>query len=391
MNNKKSLIKVARVSTISFFVVSQLKKQIEDLSRNGYQVVIVSGEDEGIDVLKRIGDKHVSIEIPREIKPFNDMLALWRLYKLFRKEKFDVVHSTTPKAGLLCSIAGVLARVSVRMHTFTGQAWATRGGLVRLISKFSDKIIIKLNHQTYADSSSQVLFLKNEKIIDSVGRIKVLGQGSLSGVNLTRFNKENWKNKKNSLREEFGIPSDSKVLLFLGRVARDKGIKELLEAFNKVCAIKKNVYLFIVGPEEKTNDPVLTKLISSARHNPVIRFQSYTTSPEKYLALSDIMCLPSYREGFGTVVIEAAAMGVPTVGTEVQGLVDSVINHETGILVPAHDSDSLAQELLSLLSNEELLLELGKNAHQRAVEFFASDTISQYVMQEYDKFLHING
>jgi len=380
--NKK--ITVARVSTISFFIASQLKKQLEDIEKAGFNLILISGEDKGMDIIRGLGIEHIPVHIPRKISLKKDLVALIQLYKIFKNRNIDIVHSTTPKAGLLCAIAAKLANIRIRLHTFTGQAWANKNGVIRWVAKFCDKLIIALNNKTYADSISQVEYLQEQNVIKSLDVISVLGSGSLAGVDLNRFNNKKSHLLCDDIKSKLGLNHASKVILYMGRVTQDKGICELLTAFNELQKkLDYDVYLVIVGPSEVSSDDKLNDLLIQAYDNPKIITRSFTSSPEDYFLICDFVCLPSYREGFGTVVIEAAAMGVPVLGTKVQGLKDSIIHNVTGYLVEPQDSFQLALSMKHLLDNPDTLSKLGINAYKRATEEFNSDEINGLVINEY--------
>ncbi|MDP5130411.1 MAG: glycosyltransferase, partial [Paraglaciecola sp.] len=249
----------------------------------------------------------VSINISREISFFNDIASLLKLFLFFRQRKFDLVLSVTPKAGLLSSFAGFLARIKNRVHWFTGQVWVTKSGFVRDFLKFLDKCMVFFLTSSLVDSHSQRDFLINNKILNSNNSV-VLGCGSISGVNLSRFSFN--QGAREELRLSFGIPLNDKVILFLGRLNKDKGVIDLINAFRLFNSKNETVHLVLVGPDEEfVQDLVSAKYGDVAR----LHFIGHTSVPENWLSVADIFCLPSYREGFGTSVIEAAAIGIPAV------------------------------------------------------------------------------
>lgn len=374
-------IKLARVSTVAFFFDTQLHSQISLSVKSGAEVTVIASDS----VLSRPidGVKYISVDIPREINIFKDFLALVRLWWLFQSYKFDVVHSTTPKAGLLCALAGKFAGVPIRIHSYTGQPWVTLVGVKRQVVKFADWIIGKLNTICYADSDSQKDFLVSEKIV-SADKLSVIGKGSLAGVDVQRFNSNRFtENELNLIKGGVGISKDSIVLLFLGRIVKDKGVVELIEAFKRVVSECEsfNIYLLLVGPSELSlvdlgvdNDPSLLKKII---------FTGYTDFPERYIAISDLLCIPSYREGFGTVVLEAAAMGVPAIGSNIYGLSDAIVDGETGLLVEPRNVLDLKQAIVRVVNDATHRKKLGNNAKIRALQYFSNEVINRLVVDEY--------
>lgn len=386
VRNKLRGVKIARVSTVAFFVETQLYAQISAIVQAGAQVSVVASED-GLD-REISGSRYISIDIPRKIDLVRDFAALIKLWLFFRRSGFDIVHSTTPKAGLLCCLAARLAGVPVRLHTFTGQPWVGLTGIKRFLSKSSDKIIALLNTHCYADSFSQKNFIVDSGVSRSE-RISVLGPGSLAGIDLERFNPLRFNdNDKIKLKSELGIAPSAQVLLFVGRLSRDKGIFELLAAYQDVIAHGADVFLVLLGPHETDVDSLLVGKASAVKER--IIMPGFSSEPERFMAIADILLLPSYREGFGTVVIEAAAMGVPAIGTDIYGLSDAIVDGETGLLVPVKDVDKLAAAITVLLHDAAMRLEMSLNARKRVEREFSSMRVSELLMDEYVRFLAAN-
>ena len=372
-------MRVVRIATIPFVVLHHLESQIRAAVEAGHEVFIVTGPGQGDDQLASLGVAGVVLlEIPREIAPLADLVALFRLYRALGRLKPDLVHSITPKAGLIAAIAGWLCGVGVRIHTFTGQAWAERGGLVRSLSRLSDKVILKLNTRCYADSFSQRKFLVDERIA-TPDSLQVLGAGSLAGVDLQRFDPVRLRGPAADARAALGIPAGARVIVFLGRVTRDKGIGELVSAFKRL----RGAALVLVGPQEPARDPLPLETVEEMRRNPGIHAIGYQAAPERYLAMADVLCLPSYREGFGIVVIEAAALGVPCVGTQIVGLGDAVVDGETGLLVPPKDAEALARALATLLGDDVRRAAFGAAARTRVLAEFDASVLNRKLLQEY--------
>jgi glycosyltransferase involved in cell wall biosynthesis len=245
-------IKIARIASVSYFMATQLKDQIVYLNELGMKVVVISGDGPELARFEFSRSlQHENIEISRTISPLKDLIALTKLFGIFRRHRFSVIHSTTPKAGLLSAVAGFFAGVPVRLHTFTGQPWVHRKGLVRKTARWCDKIIALLNTKCYADSRSQMEFLIEEGIA-ARDKIDVIGAGSLAGVDLNRFNPTLWNREdKALLRAGLGIDPDSKVMIFIGRITKDKGIAELIEAFSSLIRANFNIDLLLLGPMDQ--------------------------------------------------------------------------------------------------------------------------------------------
>ena len=311
------------------------------------------------------------IDIARKIAPWQDLRVLFQLLRCFREIRPSSVHSLTPKAGLLAMLAGWLARVPWRFHTFTGQVWATRTGAARALLKGIDRLIALCASQVFADSSSQCRFLEDEGVV-RLGGVTVLGQGSVAGVDLARFRPD--PAARAVLRAETGVADAVPVFLFVGRLVRDKGVFDLVEAFAALSARHGQWELWMVGPDE---DGLQARLQAEGeRLGARIRWFGPTPGPERYMAAADVFVLPSYREGFGSVVIEAAACGIPTIAYRIDGVVDAIVEDRTGHFVAKRDIGELAKAMERLGSVPEMVGELGEAARQRAIDDFSSLTVS---------------
>jgi glycosyltransferase involved in cell wall biosynthesis len=379
-------MRICRTATVPFFLQNHLRGQIIAMAAAGHEVTLVSSNGPEVSLLKAIPNIHFHIvEIPRKISPFRDLVALWRLFRLFQHERYDIVHSTTPKAGMLTAIAGYMARIPIRLHTFTGQPWVEMKGILHHVAKSGDRLTSSLNTHCYADSFSQRELLIAEHVAQP-NQISVIGSGSLAGVDVERFDRNVWMAQKNAILEEIGVEAGSKVITFIGRLTKDKGIGELVRAFESLRGKGLKCSLLLVGPKEKDWELLPASVRCSIEDDPYIHCVGYTSQPERYLAASDIFCLPSYREGFGNVVIEAAAMGIATVGTNIVGLCEAVANNETGLLVPPKDHEALAAALRVLLVDDKLRVAMGDRARSRAVSEFDARKVNSAILVEYDRF-----
>lgn len=383
-------ISIARVVTVPIAFV-HIRAFLKFLKTQNASVVLISSVGIYQDVVKNeLGMDIENIEISRDINLKKDFRSLWVLIKYFRKNQFDIIHSSTPKAGLLVAIAGLFCPRSIRIHTFTGQRWATLKGPFRLLIKFFDKLIIALNKQCYADSPSQIEFLKKEHVTKN-DRVKCLHKGSYGGIDCKRFDNERFPDARKELENELQINENSVIVLFVGRVTRDKGIEELVQAFVLACEQNTNIQLVIVGPFEPELDSIDPLVLDIIRAHASIHQLGFKPDPERYFSGSDIFCLPSYREGFGTVVLEAAACSIPTIGSRIPGLIDSIVDGETGILVELKNIEQLKWAILSLAADRTKRKQLGINAKRRAREDFDSDFMARVQWEEYLNLLKINS
>ena len=291
---KRVCIVVSHPGTLHSFLVYQLSV----LSTSFDVSVVANGTSSDLSFLPD-QIRFFPIRVERKPHPIHDLVAAWRLFRLFRNERFDLVHSMTPKAGLLAMMASSAARVSSRFHTFVGEVWATRRGPWRSLLKNADRLTARLATDVLAVSPSELEFLRQEGVLRS-DQGRVLGSGSLSGVDASRFAPND--GSRVAVRSELGIDETSVIFLFLGRLNRDKGIGELAAAWTRIAVDWPDANLLVVGEDEEALGPTLAQMERT------ITLPS-TPQPERYIAASDVLCLPSKREGFGTVVIEAACAG----------------------------------------------------------------------------------
>jgi glycosyltransferase involved in cell wall biosynthesis len=368
MNNVRK--KICIVATIPMSLNVFMKPHIAMLAEQYDVTLIANGSEEDFSALVGEHVRVIPIDIARAVSLMQDLLALLRLFKIFKDEQFDAVHSITPKAGLLAMLAALAAGVPVRIHTFTGQVWANKSGVVRWGLKTLDKLIAKCATGLLTDSSSQRLFLINQNIVQKE-KLIVLGSGSVAGVDVERF-KPNLAARQ-LIRSGLDIPEHAIICLYLGRLNADKGVQDLAVAFASFAANTPYAHLMVVGPDESGMSEVLQKtLINCSKQYHRIGF---TNKPEDYMAAADIFCLPSYREGFGSVLIEAAAAGVPAIASNIYGIIDAVVNGQTGILHDPKNVTQIAEYLQKLIFNNSLRKSMSVQGMIRAKEMFATNVL----------------
>jgi lipopolysaccharide/colanic/teichoic acid biosynthesis glycosyltransferase/glycosyltransferase involved in cell wall biosynthesis len=345
--------------------------------------VVVNTHDAALLSTLGVAGTLIPIRLERRAAPWRDLSALAALYRLMRRGRFDIVHSMTPKAGLLAMAAAWLARIPLRIHTFTGQVWATRRGIARGVLRACDRVIVRLATTTLADSPSQRDFLIREGVASRAGMI-VLGNGSVSGVDTTRFRPD--PVARSEIRRRFNVPSSDLVLLLLGRLTAEKGVMDLVSAFGAIADTRCDVHLWLIGSDE---DALRSRLQSMcAPHAARVRFLEFTERPQDVMAAADVLCLPSYREGFGSVVIEAAACGVPAVASRIYGLVDAVEDGRTGLLHAPGDIADLTDALRRVVDDRELRLSLGMAARRRVEADFPVQRLTEGVLDLYARLLN---
>lgn len=372
--------KICLVVSSEFTVKSFLLGHLAALQQH-YQVsLVVNARDRAF--LHPYGLTVTVLPIPiyREIRPWHDIKALFKLFRLLRAEHFDVIHSVTPKAGLLAMLAGTWAQIPTRIHTFTGQVWVTRRGGMRTLLKWADRLVAAMASGLLVDSFSQRDFLRDQGIV-SPDKATVLANGSISGVDTRRFQPR--PDKGREIRRAEKIPEDALVFLYLGRLNRDKGILDLATSFARLSRIHESLQLLLVGPDEQDlRDQVLEICHGCADQ---VHFVDYTAVPEYYMAAADVFCLPSYREGFGSVVIEAAAVGVPAVASRIYGLTDAVKEGETGLLFPPGDVEGLQRAMEEMIVDPEQRAAMGERARARTLRDFSQERVIKAQLDYYRK------
>lgn len=362
--------KICFVLTAEFAVKAFLREHIKALSKKFTIYVIVNTENPLL--LKELGldATLIRMNIKRDISPISDFVSLCKLIWTIAYYRFDAVHSITPKAGLLAMLASWLTLRRIRVHTFQGEVWITKQGLMRWLLIRLDQFVAKISTNLIVVSKSEKQFLTEHNIIVPDKAI-VFSEGSISGVDLNRFYPDSQKG--NELKLEQKIPLQDLVLLYIGRLNRDKGILDLVSAYAELD--NPNIHLMIVGPDEHHLLPEIRSLLIHKKN--LLHIFPETETPEKFMNAADILCLPSYREGFGVVIIEAAACGVPSIASNIYGITDAVVNNQTGVLHKAKDINDIRLKLGTLINDKDLRERMGEAAYTRVKSSFDCEVITK--------------
>lgn len=377
--NKRIAIIVTSVLMVRFFLLPH----ILSLSKKYDLTLILKNDHPEILKAMNLSVRVVEIPIERKISLFKDFIALLWLSFFLKKERFDLVHTITPKAGLLGMIASWIVGCPRRLHTFQGEVWVTKKGIYRTLLKRFDCLVAMLSTNINVVSETERDFLIKEGVISSE-KSTVLANGSISGVNLNRFKFD--KVVRENLRLQLGLKDTEIVFLYIGRLNKDKGISELFSAFNLLLEETGNVKLLVVGVDE--DDYYVDSVLSKFPHlGDYIKSISYTSTPESYMSAADVLVLPSHREGFGMVIIESAAVGIPSIGSNIYGIQDAIVDSVTGLLFEARNIKSLSKSMKLLSQNSAMRLQMGENAYRRVAELFNQDNIVDEMVKYYDKLL----
>ncbi len=374
---QKPYIKFCLVTTspliVQFFLIPHLRKLVQH-----YEVTLIVNEDcskllahESLEAIEM-----KIIPIKRKISPFTDLISFFKLFIFFRQRKFNAIVTVAPKAGLLGILAATLAGCRIRCHIFQGEVWANKHGVKKWLLKSLDKLMASFATHLLVVSQSERTVLIKEGVIEAE-KSKVIGAGSICGVDTNRFHFD--KKRRAELRAEIGVSEQALLILYLGRVTKDKGVSDLAQAWNSLANRHSNLHLAIVGPDEGNLKAEITNLVSRGNAGK-IHFFGHTFHPEFWLTAADMLALPSYREGFGMVVIEAGSVGIPVVASRIYGISDAMIDGVTGLTHTPGNIPELERRLDKLIVTPSLRKQFGEAARTRVIREFEQEVvIDQYI------------
>lgn len=375
--------KIIRASTVPQSLDVFCKGMLKELSEK-YEVVALSSPGEPLDrVREREGVRTIAVPMERHISLMKDLKALLAMIKTIRKERPYMIHSMTPKAGLLCMVAGKLTGVPVRIHTFTGLVWPTSTGLKRKILMLTDKLTCACATNIIPEGQG----VKNDLIAGKITKkpLKVLGYGNVMGVDMQHFSR---RPEVLKLAEELNLRDSSKfTFLFVGRIVKDKGINELVGAFKKLYSVYPNIRLILVGPYEDNLDP-----ISQESRDAIGTYDDIVAVGKKmgeellaYYAAADCFVMPSYREGFPNTVLEAGAMGLASIVTDINGSREIIVDGENGMIVPPQNEERLYQAMKVMLTSPADREKLAGKARKMIADRFEQGFVRKCLYEYYDE------
>jgi glycosyltransferase involved in cell wall biosynthesis len=379
MELKKKLI---RTSTIALSLDVLLKGQLSFLNQQ-YQVIAVSGKDHHLNnVQNREKVKTLAVTMEREISPIKDLVSLVQLYLLFKKEKPFIVHSITPKAGLLSMIAAYFAGVPIRMHTFTGLIFPSKEGMMKQLLILMDRVLCRFATHIYPEGQG----VKNDLIAFNITKkdLKIMANGNVNGINTAYFSPETVSEKQTmTLKKTLEIQEDDCVFIFVGRLVKDKGINELVTAFSNISTHYSNAKLLLVGPQEPDLDPLDAATLVTIENNKNIITTGYQNEVRTYFAIANALVFPSYREGFPNVVLQAGAMGLPSIVTNINGCNEIIEDQINGLLIPVKDTIALETAMKKLLDDAGTYHKMQQNARPLIVSRYEQQVVWEAILDEY--------
>lgn len=376
----KRPIKLLRITTVPMSLRFLLRGQMRYMKSKGFEVVVASAEGSEVDDIENYEEvDHYSFPLTRRITPLTDLKALIEIVQWMRKEKFDIVHSHTPKAGLIAMLAARIAKVPLRMHTIAGLPWMESRGLKRKLLKKVDQLAFAAATHVYLNSKGLLEFAQKERLA-SPTKLKVLAKGSTNGIDLDIFDTEKVNESKDELRREVGIKSNDFVYCFIGRIVGDKGINELYEA---MIRLPERIKLILVGPFEAELDPVLPEARQFFEMSKRVRVVGYQNDVRPYLKMSDALVFPSYREGFPNVPMQAGAMGLPCIVSDINGCNEIVEDQVNGLIVHVKNANDLENSMYKLAADQNLYERLAANARSMISDKFCQIVVWEALYAEY--------
>ena len=377
--------KLIRITTVPQSLAILLKGQLGFMNKY-FNVIGVSSSSTLLqEVEKSEGVKTFSVNMTRQITPIKDIVSLIKLYKFLRVQKPYIVHTHTPQAGLLGMLASYLAKVPNRMHTIAGLPVMEATGLKRKILLLVEKITYACATKVYPNSKGLQDFVLEQKLIKKV-KLDIIGKGSSNGININHFNKEQFKEiELVELKKSLSLNENDFIYIFVGRLVADKGINELVSAFSKLSKDHKNVKLLLVGGLETELDPLQSTTLNQIATNKQILSVGFQKDVRPYFAISNILVFPSYREGFPNVVMQAGAMGLASIVTNINGCNEIIKDNYNGLIIPVKDSSSLQSKMKLVLEHPDNTKILSNNSRQNIVDNYDQKYVWEELLKEYKK------
>jgi glycosyltransferase involved in cell wall biosynthesis len=376
--------KLIRITTIAESLNTLLYGQLKYMNQY-FEVIGISSDAKILkNIEEREGIRIIPVEMTRRITVLKDIRAVYLLYKIFRHEKPQIVHTHTPKAGIVGMLSAWLAKVPCRLHTVAGLPLLEATGLKRKLLDFVERLTYICATNVYPNSFKLREIIMQNKYTKNSNKLKVIANGSSNGINTLYFNPECCKNtEKEKLRNELKIMDLDFVFLFVGRLVRDKGINELIWAFIEARKKHNAIKLLLVGNFENEINPLMLETRNAIHNNADIIWVGYKTDVRKYFAISDVLVFPSYREGFPNVVMQAGAMGLPSVVTDINGCNEIIADGVNGIIIPVKDRDILKEKMELLLENNILRNKLRNNAREMIISRYEQKIVWRVLLKEY--------
>jgi len=381
--------KLVRVTTIPLSLDKLLTGQLRFMA-SYFDVLAVSSEGPEIESIKhREGCKHFVVPMTRTISPFKDSVSLWSMIKLIKKEKPDIVHSHTPKAGLIAMLAAYYCKTPIRLHTVAGLPLMETKGFRKKLLIWVEKLTYKCASCVYPNSLELKKYIEENKFT-SPEKLKVLGMGSSNGIDVNYYKRTTTIiEEAEVLRNNYGISASELVFIFVGRIVKDKGIKELVNAFDQLNKKYRTIKLILVGPFEDELDPIQPETRKLIEHNKNILITGFINDIRPYLAASNVLTFPSYREGFPNVPLQAGCFELPMIVTDINGCNEIVQNGVNGLLVLPKDEVALQSAMERMINDEDFRKCCAKVSRHMIVENYSRENVWNALLKEYKNLLEV--
>lgn len=360
-----------------------------------FEVTAVSADSEELQrVAQKYGVNHHPIEMTRAITPLQDIKAVYQLYRYLKKVRPEMVHSHTPKAGLVGMMAAYFAGVPVRMHTVAGLPLLEAKGIKRKVLNFVEKLTYAFATNVYPNSYGLKDIILQERFC-APQKLKVLANGSSNGINTEVFSPSTVEvTEREQLRKELGIAPNDFMFIFVGRLVGDKGINELITAFRNLTektevtsklhsSSSKTIKLLLVGPLEQDLDPLHPETLATIESHPQIISVGFRQDVRPYFAISDALVFPSYREGFPNVVLQAGAMELPSIVSDINGCNEIITPNQNGLIIPVKDAVALESSMKEMISNPELYSTMKQSARPHIENLYRQEVVWEALLKEY--------
>lgn len=384
--------KLIRITTVPISFKVLLKGQLRFMASNGFDVKGVSSEGEELrEVRENEGIVMEAINMSRKITPFQDLKSLWEMWNFLRKEKPQIVHTHTPKAGIIGMLAARLAGVPHRLHTVAGLPLMEATGIKRKILNFVEELTYSSATRVYPNSKGLYDFILQNNFTQS-NKLKIIANGSSNGINTAFFSSTQVSEiEKVALREKLNIQPDDFVFVFVGRIVSDKGINELIKAFSELQAAENNeqigIKLLLVGGLESDLDPLNPETLAEINQNRDIISVGFQQDVRPFFAISDALAFPSYREGFPNVVMQAGAMGLPSIVSDINGCNEIIVEGENGLIIPSKNVEKLKEKMLTLARDKNLYTKLRENSRRMIENRYEQSVVWKALWEEYEGLL----
>lgn len=384
--------KLIRITTVPMALRYLLPGQLQFMQQNGFDVLMISADGpELADVIKNEGCRHVIVPMTRKITPMQDLKCLYQLIKIFRKEKPDIVHTHTPKAGLLGMLAAKFCGVKVRIHTVAGMPLMVEKGFKLKLLTFIEKLTYWAANHVWPNSNSLFNYITQHQFVKPA-KLQVIAKGSTNGINIARFNKTVLtQDGIDAVKQQINYTADNIYLLCIGRLVADKGIVELVQVFTQLQNQHAHLRLVLVGDFEPELDPLPADVLQKIKNNSAIIHITWTQQVEYFMQLANYFVFPSHREGFPNVLLQAGAMQCPIICSRIPGNIDIVMHEQTGLIFDTASQPQMQQHIEYAINNPQKMETMAETLYETVQADYRRENIWQNILTTYNQLLHLSS